>query len=71
MKTDTPVEAFDCVAHMRDSRRRVSAEISGMSYEEVRRWARSYQPEDSALARLFARSTASLEGGASSANCSQ
>ena len=58
MKTDPPVKAFDCVAYMRDSRRRISAEISGMSHEGVRRWASSCQPEDTALARLLAHASA-------------
>lgn len=71
MKTGPPVKAFDCVAYMRDSRRRISAEISGMSHEEVRRWASSCQPEDTAFARLFVRSNASSERGAGNANASQ
>ena len=71
MKTNPPVKAFDCVAYMRDSRRRISAEISGMSYKEVRRWARFCQAEDTAFARLFVRSSASSERGAGNANASQ
>lgn len=61
MKSDPHVKEFDCVAYMREARHRISAEISGMSHEEVRRWASRGTREDTALGKLLAHFDESTE----------
>lgn len=43
---------FDCVASMREIRDGISAEIAGMSGEELRRWFNSREYSDPILRRL-------------------
>ena len=43
---------FDCVASMREVRDRISAELAGMSGEELRRWFDSREYSDPILRRL-------------------
>jgi hypothetical protein len=43
---------FDCVEFMRQARDRLSSEMEGMTYEEMRRWIRSQRHEDPVLQRL-------------------
>lgn len=45
-------KTFDCVQSMRQSRDRLSAEIAGMSYDEMVLWLRSYRYADPMLQRL-------------------
>ena len=45
-------EAFDCVESMRHARDKLSAEIEGMSYDELVRWLRSRRYTDPVLQRL-------------------
>ena len=46
---------FDCVASMREIRDGLSAEIAGMSGEELRRWFNSREYSDPILRRLASR----------------
>jgi hypothetical protein len=43
---------FDCVKAAREVRDRISAEIEGMSHEQLAAWLRSYRYSDPVLARL-------------------
>ena len=45
-------KAFDCVESMRQARDKLSAEIEGMSYDELARWLRSRRYTDPVLRRL-------------------
>jgi N-acetylglucosamine kinase-like BadF-type ATPase len=45
-------KTFDCVESMRQVRDKLSAEIEGMSYDELVRWLRSRRYTDPVLQRL-------------------
>lgn len=47
-------KAFDCVESMRQVRDKLSAEIEGMTYDEVVRWLRGHRYADPVLERLAA-----------------
>ena len=51
MSERTP-KTFDCVQSMRQTRDRLSAEIAGMSYDELVRWLRGHRYTDPVLQRL-------------------
>jgi hypothetical protein len=42
-------KSFDCVQNMRQVRDRLSAEIGGMSYDELVRWLRGHRYTDPVL----------------------
>ncbi len=50
--SDPSIKTFDCVQSMRQARDRVSAEIEGLSYEELVKWLRLHQYTDPLLRRL-------------------
>jgi hypothetical protein len=50
--SERTVESFDCVQNMRQARDRLSAEIAGMSYDELVSWLRSHRYADPRLQRL-------------------
>ena len=52
MKSDGKHKDFDCVASMRKIRDQISAEIAGMSDDELSRWLRSRQYSDPVVRRL-------------------
>ena len=56
-------KTFDCVQSMRQVRDRLSAEIAGMSYDELVTWLRAHRYEDPLLQRL-AESAAQHAGAA-------
>jgi len=45
-------KTFNCVQSMRQIRDRLSAEIAGMSHDELVRWLRDHQYSDPILERL-------------------
>ena len=45
-------KTFDCVQSMREARDRLSAEIEGMTYDDMLRWIRSRRYTDPVLQRL-------------------
>jgi len=45
-------KTFDCVESMRQARDKLSAEIEGMSYDELVQWLRSRRYTDRLLQRL-------------------
>ena len=45
-------KTFDCVQSMCEARDRLSAEIEGMTYDEMLRWIRSRRYTDHVLQRL-------------------
>jgi len=49
------VERFDCVAHMRQVRDRLSEQIAGMPYEDLVGWLRDHRYSDPRLQRLAER----------------
>lgn len=51
MSERTP-KTFDCVQSMRQARDRLSAEIEGMSYDEMVRWFRGHRYTDPVLQGL-------------------
>lgn len=57
-------KTFDCVQSMRQVRDRLSAEISGMSYNELVQWFRTHQYEDPVLQRLAEKATLPATSGA-------
>jgi hypothetical protein len=50
--TERSSKTFDCVESMREARDKLSAEIEGMSYDELVRWLRSRRYADPVLQRL-------------------
>lgn len=52
MTVEHPPEKFDCVASMRKIRDQISAEIAGMSGEELARWFNSREYSDPVVRRL-------------------
>ncbi|MCY4629111.1 MAG: hypothetical protein OXE58_16285 [Acidobacteria bacterium] len=52
MKRDGKHKDFDCVASMRKIRDQISAEIAGMSDDELSRWLQSRQYSDPVVRRL-------------------
>ena len=48
-------KTFDCVQSMRQARDKLSAEIQGMSYDELARWLRGHRYADPVLQRLAER----------------
>jgi hypothetical protein len=48
-------KTFDCVQSMRQARDRLSAEIEGMSYDELIQWLRGHRYTDPVLQRLAER----------------
>ena len=55
METEAGKKKFDCVKWTRETRDRISAEIRGMSREEVGQWFENRRPKDPFLAELFDR----------------
>ena len=53
--SDPTSEEFDCVKTAREARDRISAEIDGMSHEQLVSWLRSHHYSDLLLARLAAK----------------
>ena len=49
---ERPSKAFDCVESMRQARDKLSAEIEGMSYDEVVQWLRRHRYTDPVLESL-------------------
>lgn len=49
---DPTAKSFDCVQSMRQARDRLSAEIAGMSYDELVTWLRAHRYADPVLRRL-------------------
>ena len=45
-------KAFDCVQSMRQAREKLSAEIAGMTYQELVQWLRDHRYTDPVLQRL-------------------
>jgi len=45
-------KTFDCVQSMRQARDKLSAEIEGMTYDELLQWLRSRRYTDPVLQRL-------------------
>jgi len=45
-------KTFDCVQSMRQARDKLSAEIEGMSYDELVQWLRIHRYADPVLQRL-------------------
>ena len=50
--TERSSKTFDCVERMREARNKLSAEIEGMSYDELVQWLRSRRYTDPVLQRL-------------------
>lgn len=50
--SDASSRSFDCVQNMRQARDRLSAEIAGMSYDELVQWLRAHRYTDPVLQRL-------------------
>ncbi len=50
--TEPKAKKFDCVQTMRRIRNGISAEIEGMSYEELAEWLRAHPHSDPVLRRL-------------------
>ncbi len=50
--SERPSGRFDCVQSMREARAKLSAEIAGMSYEELVRWLRRHRYKDPILESL-------------------
>lgn len=50
--SDASSRSFDCVQNMRQARDRLSAEIAGMSYDELVQWLRAHRYRDPVLQRL-------------------
>ena len=50
--SERTAKTFDCVQSMRESRDRLSAEIRGMSYDELVQWLRGHRYTDPVLQRL-------------------
>lgn len=45
-------KTFDCVQSMRQARDKLSAEIEGMTYDELVQWLRAHRYTDPVLQRL-------------------
>lgn len=59
-------KAFDCVENMRQAREKLSAEIEGMSHDELIRWLQSRRYTDPVLERLSqkaAQRVGTVDGG--------
>jgi hypothetical protein len=54
---------FDCVASMHEARDKLSAEIEGMSCDELIRWLRNRRYTDPVLQRLAERAAQSARRG--------
>ena len=50
--SERPSKTFDCVESMRQARDKLSAEIEGMSYDELVQWLRSRRYTDPLLQHL-------------------
>ena len=50
--TEPSSKTFDCVQSMRQARDRLSAEIKGMSYDELEKWLRDHRYTDPLLQGL-------------------
>ena len=50
--SESSSKTFDCVQSMRQARDRLSAEIAGMSYDELVKWLRTHRYGDPVLQRL-------------------
>jgi hypothetical protein len=55
---------FDCVESMRQIRDGLSAEIAGMSYDELTHWLRAYQYSDPVLQRLAEKAAQQVDAAA-------
>ena len=56
--SERTAKTFDCVESMRRARDRLSAEIEGMSYDEIVQWLRSHRYTDPVLQRLAEKAAA-------------
>lgn len=56
-------KTFDCVQSMREIRDKISAEIAGMSYDELAQWLREQQYSDPFLQRLAERAAQQADAG--------
>ena len=54
-------KTFDCVESMRQARDKLSAEIEGMSYDELVQWLRSRRYTDPLLQRLAEKAAQQAE----------
>ena len=61
--TERSSKNFDCVESMREARDKLSAEMEGMSYDELVRWLRSRRYTDPVLQRLAERAAQSARRG--------
>lgn len=59
MQSNNPRKSFDCVAFMRQERRRISEKMEGMSYEEFQEWLDTREYSSPTLAKLAAEARAS------------
>ena len=59
MTTERPAKEFDCVATMRRIRDRISAEMGGLSDEDLRRWLKSRRYTHPLVRRLAGRTAGS------------
>jgi len=50
--SERPSKEFDCVQSMRQARDKLSAEIEGMSYDDLVQWLRAHRYTDPVLERL-------------------
>ena len=50
--SDPSSKTFDCVQSVRQARDKLSAEIEGMSYDDLAKWLRSHEYSDPLLQRL-------------------
>ena len=50
--SERPSKTFDCVRAMRQARDEISAEIEGMSYDDLVQWLRAHRYTDPVLQRL-------------------
>ena len=50
--SECSLKTFDCVQSMRQARDKLSAEIEGMSYDELVQWLRAHRYTDPVLQRL-------------------
>ena len=51
-------KAFDCVQSMRQARDKLSAEIAGMSYDDLVKWLRAHRYTDPLLQQLAEKAAA-------------
>ena len=52
MTSENRTKSFDCVKYTREIRDRISAEIAGLSYEELRQWLDERAQKDPMFERI-------------------